>query len=522
MAAFSVAFDGTRVVDASVTTNWTAETATPTAETDYFYQGTGCISCQIKTAETGFYYTSASTSMTGKTWLAKVIITNKDALDGNGIVLRIGSATTAYYNYNIYSATTYPIPGGWQIVAIDPNVSQWRTGTTGSPNLGAVIYWAVRADCSATSKAPNLGIDAIDWVTNGTGLTGTGGDGASADGTFTDFVTADEGTANNRWGVVATRGGILYVTGVLTIGTATETDFTDSNRVLVFTDNRVTNGFCGVDFGLQNASSVISITNTLFNGRGTLTGSDDTRPDFTATGTSGTLALTSCTFNTFRNIDLTSTCTLTSCNFVSGLKITQSSAVLNGCVISGATTATGVAFITSNNPANISNCEFTFSAGHAIEITTAGTYSFSGNFFTGYGADGTNSAAIYNNSGGAVTLNITSGSTPTVRNGAGASTTINNAVTLTITTVNTSNAPLSGINVAIYRRSDGTAILSPTATNGSGVATTSYAYVSDTSIYVRARKATTGAKYLPVDTSGTITSSGYSVTITMQLDPNND
>ena len=91
--------------------------------------------------------------------------------------------------------------------------------------------------------------------------------------------------------------------------------------------------------------------------------------------------------------------------------------------------------ITANNIGNISGCTFTSGGtGHAIEITTAGTYSFSGNLFTDYGANGTANAAIHNNSGGAVTINISGGgSTPTVLNGAGASTAINNSVALTLT-----------------------------------------------------------------------------------------
>jgi hypothetical protein len=65
---------------------------------------------------------------------------------------------------------------------------------------------------------------------------------------------------------------------------------------------------------------------------------------------------------------------------------------------------------------------------------TPGTYTFSGNLFSGYGSDSTTNAAVYNNSGGSVTLNISGGgSTPTVRNGTGASTTLNNSVTVTLT-----------------------------------------------------------------------------------------
>ena len=70
--------------------------------------------------------------------------------------------------------------------------------------------------------------------------------------------------------------------------------------------------------------------------------------------------------------------------------------------------------------------------GHAVYITTPGSYTWTDLTFTGYGADATTDAVIYNNSGGAVTINASSvtGSI-TFRNGASASTTINNNVSVT-------------------------------------------------------------------------------------------
>lgn len=96
----------------------------------------------------------------------------------------------------------------------------------------------------------------------------------------------------------------------------------------------------------------------------------------------------------------------------------------------------GLSLTQVTTPSVFSGCAFIGSAstGHAIEITTANVYSFSGNVFTGYGANDSNSAAIYNNSGGSVTLNITGGgSAPTIRNGVGASTTVNANVQVTLT-----------------------------------------------------------------------------------------
>jgi len=450
MAAVSVVYDAGsagRLNAAESATGWSGTASGIAAEPDYKYQGTYCISGQVKTAEVYVAYTNGSgIAFNGspvKVWISKVIITNKDALDGNGIILRIGSTSSAYYYYNsVFTSTTYPIPGGWQIVPLDPNISGYRTGTTGSPNLGSVTYFAVGGDCNATSKAPNLGMDAVDYVNHGAGLTLTDGVGVS-DGTYLDFVTFDEGTVGNRYGLVRTADGILYVLGVLTVGTSTATLFTDSNRVLVFPDGRFNTGFCGVDFGLQNASTIITLNSCTFIGRGRLNGfgglasGSDTRPDCTVVGTSGTMNWTGCSFQSFRDITLTSAVIVEGCSFVNGVSLTPAGAPLTGCTFDRPSVATSTAYMQiTNNLADIESCSFISSGtGHAIVITTAGEYAFVKNTFTDYATNaGTaGNRAIYNNSGGEVIINIDSGDTPSYTNGTGATTTINNTVTLTLT-----------------------------------------------------------------------------------------
>lgn len=113
---------------------------------------------------------------------------------------------------------------------------------------------------------------------------------------------------------------------------------------------------------------------------------------------------------------------------------------------------------------NITGC--TFSAddslvtGHAIIIETPGTYSFSGLQFEGFGVDGSTTAAVFNNSGGAVTINVSGGTAPTVRNGAGASTTVNAGATITLTGV------IANSEVRLYR---GTVANAATAVEIDGV-----------------------------------------------------
>ena len=101
------------------------------------------------------------------------------------------------------------------------------------------------------------------------------------------------------------------------------------------------------------------------------------------------------------------------------------------------------ALIDNANPDKISNCVFNFPGansndGHALRITVPGTYTFTGNTFPGnWGATGSNTAMIVNDSGGLVTLNITGGGdTPTYKNVTNSPenvTVINNNVNVTIT-----------------------------------------------------------------------------------------
>lgn len=530
MAAVAVTFQGTRVNDAeAVGTVWLAGAAAPAQETEFVYQNTYSMSAQVKTTESGFYYYDGTTSQdmsTPKIWIAKVWVTNYGALDGSGLVLEIGTGSRAnYYRYFIYTASTYPISGGWLIIPIDPNVSQYRSATTGTPTLTTINHFGIRTDFSTTSRTANIAMDAIDIVSSGQGLLLTGGDSTDADGTFQSFVTADEGTVANRWGLVVTKEGILYVVGTLTIGSATATVFTDSNRTIVFPEGRFPTGFSGIKVDLASSSSIASMTSITFVGRGQygyMSSTQDTRPDFTVSNTSGSCTIDACNFINFRSITLTSAATVTDTAFNRCLAIAPAGGTLDNCTIEASPVATNSACITLADPTDITNCTFVSGGtGHAIEITstTGSPFTFVGNTFSGYATDAGTAGdrAIYNNSGGAITLNITgSGTTPSVRNGVGASTTINNNVNLTITVQDEAANPIVGAQVAVYKTSDNSTIIASTATNASGIVSGAVA-ASTGAIYVRVRQSNTtdATRYFPTSTVGTIGTSDYSATITM-------
>jgi hypothetical protein len=191
--------------------------------------------------------------------------------------------------------------------------------------------------------------------------------------------------------------------------------------------------------------------------------------------------------------------------------VTQGTASFTKCTFDQTNDSTRA--LLANDPGKISQCTF-ISAGtkHAIELNTAGTFTFAGNQFIGYAtSDGsTGNEAIYNNSGGSVTLNITGGGgTPTVRNGTGASTTVNNATTYSLTGIQ------AGSEVTIVRSSDQTVLFHVESSAG-GTETYSYSYTSDTTIDVLVMS----LAYEPLNFSDTLRSSASSVPVQQVLERN--
>lgn len=297
--------------------------------------------------------------------------------------------------------------------------------TTGNPAQLNAVDEVGGGFTAITMISGNFANMLIDQFTIGTGL--------RVDGTSNTWSTIETAEASNVWGwQVEQLGAYIWRGGVYlgpSTGTATSS-FTDTGQVVTFAAENVATGF--YDINIRGANTTVTFTQHVIS-------SEDpaiARWNLTLDGTSiPTFDDSASLFKGFDVITLQAGSTLDGTTLDNGNSIIQNGATITNCSISNANTADGVALIQSDNPANISNCNFTFSDGHAIEITTAGTYSFSGNTFTGYGANGTNDAAIYNNSGGLVTINSSNNSGITVRDEPGSNTTVVDAVTVSVTGV---------------------------------------------------------------------------------------
>ena len=258
----------------------------PSADPDFFIQGAQSWGRRINNAnaDNGFGFTDGATvDMTAgddSTWMAKVLLTNIGSMGTGGVKVRIGSATSAYYEYLLRDEGSqgddgefeYPIKGGWLIEPVNPNVSAWRDGTTGSPSLTAVDYFAVTGYVSTTSNAENIFIDAIDI---GQSLYIYGGTSTDDPGTFQDLADHDEGQpTSGRFGHITTIEGVFFVYGQLRIGqnssnSAQAFRFIDENKTIIFPGGRVAAGFNRLNVNMSNlGTTILELTNIIMQGRG--------------------------------------------------------------------------------------------------------------------------------------------------------------------------------------------------------------------------------------------------------------
>ena len=546
MAVFGIVFDGTRLNSADVNTGWgnfNVGGGAPASEPANAYQqdtpgsSVGAVGKKINstTARQGVDYNGASVNYSGNgyLWYCKVYVA--DGFNVNldwGVEVGIGSADDSNaHRYNVAGLSanndsyfTYPAQGGYIITAIDPTIDGWATTADdgGAFDQTAVVYYAVGAQfITGEAKSENVAMDAIDY---GTGLTLSGGDGADPDGTFIDFVSEDQGDKSNRWGVVTGLGDNVNARGILTVGTATATGFTDTDSIVNFLDGYHSDGKVGIAVGLNNASTAITMDSLMIGAGRDYTGIADTRPDFIVTGTTGTFD-SAATLRNFRNVTYTSVCDIENADIECQL-LTQASANISASTIR-TNSITSVACLqdpTFGTTTDLRDVEFVQAGvGHAIEIDTAGTYDLTDVTFTGYGLSGADDAALdVTETTGTVTINVNGGNTPTYKS-AGATVVVNNTVSVTVKAVLIDGTVLQDARVLLEAAAGGDLAVGTdivtglTNVNGEAV-NAGFNYTADQPVTGWVRKSTTAPFYKQGVISGTITSTGFVATVVMISD----
>lgn len=373
--------------------------------------------------------TAAGTHIGVWLWITQVGI-----LSSWGVVLSDQNARTQINNnYLIRTISTldYPAEAGWQKIWIDVNNTTFDI-TNGTVSLASLQFCGHTAWFTGTpgGNAPNVWIDKIDYTNgNQAALIATG---TSPVNTFDDFVTLDVGASNvNQYGVFRERNGIYNCLGRIALSdSAAQTTFTDSGFNIAFIPQAyISDSFLGINVDLTAANTNVQLSNGSIFSTGATPSGVTKSGDFvvTGTGSGASLTLTDCSLLDLRVIILNSLTTISGGSLRSS-DITQGSSTISNAdiITQSASTVATIDDPTFGTTTGLNNVNFRQGGlGHAIEITTPGSYTFTNITFTDYGGTagsnlttdtGANDAAILNSSGGLVTINVSGGNSPSVRN----------------------------------------------------------------------------------------------------------
>lgn len=554
----TVTTDQVLIDGAEATTNWAmigTWAASLTANNDLYIQGSNALIGRVSAASAWAHTSTGggiNFSSGGKhiyIWLKNITWPSTDTSTNGGLRVTVSSDTTptlsgTWPNAGPTNSKSWYVGGsdtdstdGFVCYVFDPNSA--ANLTIGTPNVASVQRIGMGCDMtqavgSGSVKPYNIVIDAVRY---GTGLTITQGT-AGTPVTMTDIYSADK-VSTNAYGVVTSQSNIYFVAGKLLFGTAAQvavTYFSDKNQVIVFQKFPVAASF----YELKSAGSATfgttvqfgTITSGVVGGTCSIKGAGDPASTnhaiwtLTANDVYSTWNIYSANISEMASAILSTTVTINGCNFNNCGTITPAGATITNTTFrnlktTAPITATYAMVINATTDVNnkITASQF-INCNRAFKITSAGTYTFDGLKFSN------NTYDIENSSTGAVTINCINGANPaTYINTGGGSTTINNSVALTITVVDVNNNPIvgngtsAGARVAVYDATSMAIIISPTYTNASGQVTGTFNYISNTNIVIRVRlDSAGGTRYLPIDTSGVITSQGYTATITMVKD----
>lgn len=494
--------------------------------TDLERESTGCLSLKLGTDSDGGTVDLTSVNMTGKRMWAWGLVNHAlDTQANGGFAIQVTDTGGDGRRYHVGGKDNmgYQVLG-WSCVVLDfDNYPAVYTDTPGDePDKTAVQYVGlyVKALAKAYGVADNSYTDIWRY---GTGYMVTAG-GSGTDGTFKEIADEDIKTDDGyAWGITREIQTNVYgVQGMLGFGDTGTSDsyfLDDAGSVVVFEDHELGSGAYDVSlYGNSTGFNAFTLgekpAGDGINGVTFISASEVSRCTFDFSDTDfNVVKLYGCTWQNCGTIIMPSggsgkevkTCTFTRCD-----RITVSSVPMQDCTFvaaSGANALKGAVLMGLDH--NMSDCIF-IGNDKAVHINTSGTYTFDNLTFSG------NTTDINNTSGGKVIINATNGANPSTYTG---DVTILNSVDITVHVedVNRTNIENAAVSIEEYGNPDNVIMNEFTDVDGDAEAT--YNYTSDLDILIKVRKSSSGAtRYFPVRTTGSIGSTGFSLTVVLQAD----
>jgi len=479
-------------------------TAAGSTDTDTAIEGSPktSVTFNLSNAVQGLLYNNGSTGVVSAgdhiyVWINIGVAGLLDTKAGGGLRFRFCGATIGDF-FEVYIAGSDTYTGGWKMFVIDVDAAQSSPDNTGGtpPSIANVQYLGVVGDTNGamTKKQDNFWVDAMWRLPSATpGIRVEGQNTGSVDWTWQDVVDA---SITGAWGTCERlSNGTIKLNTPIRFGAndAVTHGFSDTNEIVGFEDQPVAtdlylieviggSGTQSFQLGLKTGTGDDA---TGAQGGAIIAPTAGVRFDFDADDANvDACNLYGVQFQHAGDFQLDDAAIETiSCTFLDCSSATVSNSLFLRNSVVDANTADGVAFLTTDDLGDIKFSTFTFSDGHAVKLTTprVATQASKGNIFNSYGAIGTNDAAVFNDTAGAVLIEVSdNGNTPTYRNGASASTTTSNPFSLTLTNLT------AGTEIRVIRVSDNVELAGVESSGTTFVY--NYEYVSDFDVKVTIQK----------------------------------
>jgi hypothetical protein len=427
------------------TDSWAGDDAvTDTSAAGDYYQGTQGLSTQLSNAlERMTCSTIGGTrdmSDASVWFLAKDNLQSAKSAGGGQVVLSDGTDEIGFY-CNGNDSPGLALPSYYNCLKLDVSnrgalSSNAYTGSAGALTVASItgVGYGSLHQSKANGAIDNVWMDASYFIVNTSyALTINAGTVGTPE-TWSD-VSGDDVT--NGWGMVSNLQGSKYdINASWEWGDTANADsyFEDSNfQIFIDARDMGTGNFLVRTIAGTGTNSLV-LESGLFQNLGTpavwdLSDADMNIFEWTSITWTDAGALTfPVDGGTSR---FANTCIFNNCG-----QVDFQSLVVTDCTFNGSTNADGAIIWDADDGSEENQTGLIFNSdgtGHAIVITAPGTYNIDGYVFNGYAAQGGTAAnrAIYNNSGGAVIINVSGGLTPSYRDGTSATTTVNNNVTVT-------------------------------------------------------------------------------------------
>jgi len=465
--------DGRTIWDQADAETWDGAAPTAYTEAPDPIESTASLGIVVSTSTEDSYFTTTSINVSTGTqifvWVLPQGIMDTKVLGGSQLLLGDGTNRVGFHLAGSDKAVfRYNNAGvNWQCLMIDTsqlflfdNVDEHyteRAGTLASLSLEAItqIGAVYKTLVKAVGGVENCFTDIIRYGNQG--LTITGGL-TGARGTFLEVALEDSSTADQKaFGIIRELATNTYgCQSVLTFGQTGVGDswFSDSGITLIFEDAFVSDSIYKIN--VLGNPTVGEETHFILDGSSIISAGPGVTLDFSSTGID-TLTLTNNLFKSLKNGILFGNDSYAASHIVTNNIFDVCGQIDPGDVefkfntISNTTNADGSLLIDADGTTNMDGLVFiSDGTGHAIYITAPGTYNFNNFTYSGYGITDSTDAVIYNNSGGAVTINVLGGDVPSYRNGTSATTSVVASFTLTLTDL------IEGAQVTIVKSSDRT------------------------------------------------------------------